>query len=394
MKQGKANMNYLPFHEIKAMCGDNDEACDLALEPGAVTGRKTKRVRQAPPSPGPVAGYPPFRPKGARLGPEWLSSKQWLKACALRSRGKNILEIADALGVNASKLRIYVDLYLKDISPYDGSPLPSANSTNSSNTTNSTAGSSESEGALFPLDQEITVPQPGMPHPSFLNREEQELVWQMFQQNETVRDMANGVRKNRHKLSQYINAYMRPKLLMLQAEQRRAEDATPPITPLAEVDPQSPPRNVVAPIAAPPRSPSLTGDIPLASEPAAPISATLGSVSSQKPSLPIPNNEELDAFLKIINPMFLNPVAAVPEVEGPQASGEVTPLITPKSVSDEDSLFGDSPVHLGSQTQIVSARCEEPAQSTTPRKRKFEDISELPAQSRRASKRPRHHSLP
>lgn len=399
IRKGKANMTYIPFHEIKVRCGDNDEACDLALEPVAVTGRKTQRVRQGPPSPEPVAGYPPFRPEGARLGPEWLSSKQWLKARALKSRGKNILEMADAVGVNASKLRIYADLYLKDISPYDGSPLPSANSTNSSNTTtNSTAGSSESESALFSLDQEITVPQAGMPHPSFLNREEQEVVWRMFQQNETVRNMADRVHKNRHKLSQYINAYMRPKLLRLQAEQRRAEDATPPITPLAEGDLQYPPCNVVAPVAASPRSPSLTGDIPqtLASEPAAPTSS--GSVSSQEPGLPSSNNAELDAFLKLINPMFLNPPAAVPEVEAPKTSGEVTPLETPKSFSDEDSLFGDSPVdedHLGFHNQIVSNHhAIESAQPTTPKKRKFEDINEVSVQPRRASKRPRHRSFP
>lgn len=401
IKQGKANMDFLPFHEIKAMCGDNDEACDLALEPVEVTGRKTKRVRQAPPSPGPVAGYPPFRPEGARIGPEWLSSRQWLKACALKSRGKNILEMADAVGVNASKLRIYADLYLKDISPYDGSPLPSANSTNSSNaTTNSTAGSSGSESALFPLDQEITVPQAGAPHPSFLNHEEQEAVWQMFQQNETVRNMADGVHKNRHKLSQYINVYMRPRLLTLQAEQRRAEDAAPPITPLSEGILQFPPCNLVAPIAAPSRSPSLTGDIPqtLASQPGAPIAAVPGSISSQEPSLPSSNNAELDAFLKIINPMFLNPPVAVPETEGPKTSGEVTPLETPKSVSDEDSLFGNSPIdeyHVGSQMQIVSTHHEvETALPMTPRKRKFEDNSEIPAQPRRASKRLRHRSLP
>ncbi|KAG6359618.1 hypothetical protein INS49_013140 [Diaporthe citri] len=300
------------------MCGDNDEACNLALEPVQHRKPKTKRVEQAPPAPEPAAGYPPTHPQGkSPLRPDWLSSKEWNKVRALQSRGKNILEIAHAVDKNASKLRIYVDTYLKNANL---SPLPSANSTNSS--TNSTSGSTgSSEGGLFPLDQQVTVPQEGKPDPSFLDREEQEIVWKMFQQNSTVRNMANRLHKNRQKLSQYINAYMRPRLLKLQAEEREAENAPTPITPITGAILQLPPSNPVAPIASDP------GPAP---------------TSSEEPSLKDNDNAELQAFF--VDPLLFKSLTAAMENEA-HKKDEVSFLETPKSASDEDSLFGgDSPL--------------------------------------------------
>lgn len=396
IQQGKGKLTYTPFHETKALCGDNDEASDLALEPVLVTKRKT-HVQQALPAPEPVAGYPPIRPQGAQLRPEWLSSKEWQKVCALQSRGKNILEMAYAVNKNASKLRIYVDTYLKNASL---SPLPSANSTkSSSSTTNSTSDSTVSSegGLLFPWDQEVTVPQEGMPDPSFLSREEQEIVWKMFQQNNTVRNMASRLYKNRHKLSQYINAYMRPKLLKLQAEEREAENAPTPITPLAGVILQVPPSNPASPIAAATGLTPLAEEIPqsLPSQNIAAIATVPGPTSSQEPSLDGTNNPELDAFL--YDPLLFNHLAAVEEDEVHETYVELALLETPKSFSDEDSLFGGySPVdesNVGSpQFQLVSTHHEvEPAEPTpTPRKRKFEHTSEMP---RRASKRLRNRSF-
>lgn len=398
------------------MCGDNDEACDLALEPVLLTKPKIKRVRQALPAPEPVTGYPPIRPEAAQLRPEWLSCKEWQKVRALQSRGKNILEIAHAVNKNASKLRIYVDTYLKDASP---SPLASANSADSTNsscsTTNSISGSASSDAGLFPLDQQVTVPQQGMPDPSFLNYDQQTLAWKMFQQNYTVRDMAKRLQKNRQKVSQYINAYMRPKLLKLQTEERAAENAaTPtPITPLTGGMVQYPPSNPVDPITAATLLtggiiPQLPGEIRcysrLTPETVGPITAAQGTTSSQEPSLHDNENADLHAY---VNGLLFNSPSAfleneihetndeVPENEVHKANGEVA-LLEIKSASDEDSLFGDSPVDQNdvgsSQIQLVSTHHEiGPAQPMpTPRKRKFEDNSYMP---RRASKRPRNRSF-
>lgn len=389
------------------MCGDNDEASDLALEPVLRTKPKTVRAQPGPPAHEPVAGYPPIRLAGARLKPEWLSGKEFEKVLSLQSRGKNILEMAHAVNKNASLLRIYVDTYLKDVSPL---PLHSANSTNSSDSpTYSASDSRGSEDGLFPLDEETTVPQEGMPDPSFLNREEQERVWVMFQQNNTVRTMAKGLHKNRQKLSQYINAYMRPKLLRLQAEERAAEDAaTPtPITPQALTGgiSQFPPSNHVAPITAATSSAPLTGSITrsLTPQTVAPIAAAPGPTSSQDSCFQ--ENDDAKSYA-LLFPMLSNAPAAVPESiyktndempdnDAHQTNGEVVLLRTTKSASDEDSLFGDSPVdvnHVGSpHTPLVSTHHEvEPAQPT-PRKRRFEHNSETP---RRVSKRLRHRSFP
>lgn len=395
MRQGKAKMNYIPFHEIKAMCGDNDEACHLAIDPVPVTKPKNERVRQAPPAPASVAGYPPTRIKGARLPPDWLSLKEWHKVRLLQSRGQSILDMADAVHVNASKLRTYVDTYLKDASLY-GSPLPSANSTNSSNstTTSSFYSTESSDTGLFPLDQQVTVPQEGMPHPSFLTFEEQQIVWRMFQQNDTVRNMADGLHKNRHKLSQYINAYMRPKLLRLQAKQREDEGAAIP-TPIAPLAGGLPPSNLVAPITAASRFPPLLQ--PVTSQPVAPT-AVPGSTSYQEPRLHSAKETELDAFLRLVDPAILTPPPAITDTEDCKKRGGVAHLDTPKSATEIDSLFGDSPVdnnHAGSAQLFSSNHHEvEPSQPATPntKKRKFEDNTEVQAQPRRASKRLRHRS--
>ncbi|KAI7780242.1 hypothetical protein LA080_016212 [Diaporthe eres] len=368
MQQGKAKLYYTPFHETKAMCGDNDEASDLALE-SILAKPNTVRAQPGPPAHEPVPGYPPVRHVGARLRPEWLSCKEFQKVRSLQSRGKNVLEMAHAVDKNASQLRIYVDTYLKDTS---SSQLHSASSTDSSDlTTNSTAGSRGSEDGLFPLNQEIMLPQQGMPDPSFLDQEEQERVWVMFQQNNTVRNMANRLHKNRQKLSQYINAYMRPKLLRLQAEERAAEDAaTPtPITPLTGGISQFPPSSPVTLIAAAP-----------------------GPSSSREPSLHENDNTGLHALF--VPPLLFNPSAAV-ENEIHRMNDEASLLEIPKSASDEDSLFGDSPVdenHVGS-SQLVSTHHEVESAQPTPRKRKrqFENNSETP---RRFSKRLRHRSFP
>lgn len=379
MHQGKAKLAYSPFRETKAMCGDNDEACHLALEPVPVTRLNNGRVRQALPAPDEsVAGYPPFRPREAPLPPEWLSLQEWQKARAMQSRGKSILDIADAVHKNASKLRTYVDTYFGDVGGC-GPPLPSANSTNSSrSTTNSSYYSTESsEDGLFPLDQETMVPQKGMPHPSFLSPQQQRVIWKMFQQNATVRSMADVINKNRQKLSRYINAYMRPKLLELQAKEREAEDA------------------------ASPRFPPFTGDIlhqTFTPQPFATVDVP-GS-TFQEPRLHSANakDAELDAFLRLVDPAILTPPAAVPKPKDPKKSGEAAHLDTPKSASSEDSLFGDSPVdknHVG--PQLVSNHHEvETAQpaTSTPKKRRFQDNAEMQAQPRRASKRLRLRSFP
>lgn len=370
MQQGKAKLRYTPFHETKAMCGDNCEASDLALELILPSKPKTVRAQPGLPAHEPVAGYPPVRPVGARLRPEWLSCKEFQKVRSLQSRGKNVLEMAHAVDKNASQLRIYVDTYLKDTSP---SPLHSANSTDSTDsTTNSTSSSRGSEDGLFPLIQEIMLPREGMPDPTFLNREEQERVWVMFQQNNTVRNMANRLHKNRQKLSQYINAYMRPNLLRLQAEERAAEDAaTPtPITPLTGGISQFPPSNPVTPIAAAP-----------------------GPSSSQEPSLHEKDNAGLHALF--VPPLLFKPLAAV-ESEIHKTDDDTFILeMTTSASGDEDSLFGDSPIgenHVGS-SQLISTHHEVEPVQPTPRKRKrqSEDNSETP---RRFSKRLRHRSFP
>lgn len=198
IQQGKANLNYVPFHTIKRWWNDDtDEASDLALD-----------------------HYPPECVQSApRVAPDWLSRNQFRKLLEMRLRGKNVLEIAAALGKNASLLRLYMDTYLKDVNT-DIRPLPSASSTETQSTATST-GSDE----LFSLGYEVIVPQEGAPDPSFLSRSEQELVWKFFQQNKTVRSMCERLgKKNRRKISQYINAYMRPKLLKLQTEEREAEE--------------------------------------------------------------------------------------------------------------------------------------------------------------------------
>lgn len=198
IQQGKANLNYVPFHTIKRWWNDTDEASDLALD-----------------------HYPPECVQSApRVAPDWLSRNQFRKLLEMRSRGKNVLEIAAAVGKNASLLRVYMDTYLKNVNTDSIGPLPSASSTETQSTATST-GSDE----LFPLGYEVMVPQQGAPDPSFLSRTEQELVWKLFQQNRTVRSMCERLgKKSRRKISQYINAYMRPKLLKLQTEEREAEE--------------------------------------------------------------------------------------------------------------------------------------------------------------------------
>lgn len=383
MQQGKAMFNYTPFHTTKRMCADDDESCDLALEPEE---RKRSKPARSQVPPDLVTGYPPIRISGAKVVPEWLSGEEWLEVRALRSRGKNILEIADAVGKNASRLRLYIDTYL---SAYDnGSPLPSAKSTDSSS---STAGSTETEDGLFPLDHQVAVPQQGMPHPAFLNRQEQEIAWKMFQQHKTIRDMTERLHKNRHKLSQYINAYLRPKLLELQAKEREAENAaTPtPITPLTK-DVQFPLYNPT--VAAPPRSTPPVGDIPQASQSVTPIAAAPEPTSSQEPSVQGTHHADFDAFQSFDNPLLVSPPAAM-------TNGDLGACGTPKGTSDEDSLFGDSPganKNYENSYQLASTQHELESAQQIQRKRKCEDDheGEKPAEPRRASKRPRHRSLP
>ena len=363
MQQGTAKLDYVPFSQVKAMCGDNDEACDLALEPAPIN--RPTRPRLAPPAPETVPVYPPQRVFRARLTPRWLSYNQWRTVCELLSGGKNILAIARVVNKNASLLRTYVDTYLKDLYLRNAAPFPSASSTDS------TAGSTESDGGLFPLDHEIISPQPGMPEPGYLNRREQEVVWRMFQQNDSIRNMTERLHKHRHKLSQYINAYLRPKLLKLQAEERDAEE-----------------RMAATPTYATPLIGGILDQNPVP-EPVAPITTGPESKSSRDPGLHSINSVDSDAFLGTIDPLFINPVAGS-GTEDPR-TGELVALVeTTRSASDEDSLFGDSPVDPedSSCTQFEG----DPAPATS-NKRKIEDYSEQ-AEPGRASKRLRQRSLP
>lgn len=383
-RQGEANLNFAPLPEPKAVGSDDEESRDPA---------STKN-------------YPPPRIPKAPLGPEWLSRSEWHKALELDARGNNVLEIAYALDKNASKLRTYMDLYLKNAdratSVHNQAPLPSADSTKSSSDSRSASTVSSDEG-LFPFGHEVMLPQEGLPDPSFsfLNEQEREIVFKMFQRNQSVRNMAERVRKHRHKVSQYINAYMRPKLLKLQAEERQAEDAaTPtPITPLSGGILQFTLSKPVAPITFAPRSAPLTGGFP-ASRTVDPVATSPGPTSLPEPSLQSTNDStEWDALLALVNSLPLNPQppgqAPVIESEEPMPSGEADLVESPKSFdSGEDSLFGDdSPVDKNHEapTHLVSTREEEEVAEPTSKKRKFEDNSEVP---RRASKRLRHRSLP
>ena len=359
LQQGKANLKYLPFSETKSMCGDADEACDLAVE---------------------APGYPPTRVPGARVGPEWLSRRQWQKFFEMYSRDKNILEIAAAVGKNASLLRLYFDTYLKngldDNVIHNAAPLPSASSSRSSwsQSAESTAGSlsTESSDLIFPLGDEVMVPQEGAPEPSYLSRSEQEMVWVMFQQNASIRGITDKLHKTRHKISQYINAYMRPRLLKLQAEQREAENrivATPTyITPVTETE-------------------GILETIICEPDPIA-AAAKTPPVISREPSLHSIGDADLE--MELIDPL---PAATT---EDPKTSDGTAPFATNRSAGTENSLFGDSPVdenHASSPlTQLfLTDPRQEPAQPTS-RKRQHDYDGQ--AEPPRASKRPRHHSFP
>jgi hypothetical protein len=347
MQQGKANLNYVPFHETKAQCNDTDEACNLALDA--------------------QGGYPPQYVRSARVGPAWLSFKQWCKVLEMRSRGNNILDIAEAVDKNASQLRVYMDTYLNNVRIDDVGPLPSASSTDSQSTADTIT------DELFPLGNEVMVPQEGQPHPSFLSRSEQALVWKMFQQNETVRSMWEQLHKSRRKISQYINAYMRPRLLKLQAEEREAEDRIAGTS------------TYIAP---------LTNRIPRihSSETAA---AQTPPRLLREPSLH--SIDEMDLELELISPLLLNPTEDVSNQSPKSSCGSADTTAIPESTSAEDSLFGDSPVvenHTGSPLVPLDPthHKEEPAQPTSS-KRKHDD-DEVQAQPQRASKRLRHRSFP
>lgn len=380
MRQGEANLNFVPPPEPKAVGSDDDELCDPTL----------------------TKSYPPPRIAKATLGPEWLSRSEWHKALELDARGKNVLEIAYALDKNASKMRTYMDLYLKNANAnvHNEAPLPSANPTKSSTDSRSASTVSSDEG-LFPFGHEVMLPQEGMPDPSFsfLNEQEREIVFRMFQRNESVRSMAERVRKHRHKVSQYINAYMRPKLLKLQAEERQAEDAATltPITPLSGGILQFALSKPIVPIPVAPRTAPLTTAFP-ASQTVDPIAASPGPTSLPEPSQQSPNDSaEWDALLALVNSLPLNPQPPdqAPVIgEEPMPSGETDLVESSKSFdSGEDSLFGDdSPVDKNHKAPAHLVSTQEEVAEPTSKKRKFEENSgEVP---RRASKRLRHRSLP
>lgn len=217
------------------------------------------------------------------------------------------------------------------------------------------------------------IPQPGVPEPGYLNRSEQEVVWRMFQQNDSIRNMVDRLHKHRHKLSQYINAYLRPKLLKLQAEEREDEDRTA-ATPT---------------YATPPTAGSILHQT-LVPEPVAPIIIDPASTSSRETRFPIIDNVDLDAFLGIVDPLFIEPVLAVPEA-GPRTGDVVAPIETTHSPSDySDSLFGDSPVDREDSSSTQGER--DPALAASS-KRKLEDDDVL-AEPGRAFKRLRQRSLP
>lgn len=161
MRQGEANLNFVPLPEPKGVGSDDD---DPAL----------------------AKSYPPPRIVRAPMGPEWLSRSDWHKALELNARGQNVLEIAYALDKNASKMRTYMDLYLKNADRatdvHNEAPLPSADSTKSSTDSRSASTVSSDEG-LFPFGHEVMLPQVGMPSFSFLNEQEREIVFRMFQRN-------------------------------------------------------------------------------------------------------------------------------------------------------------------------------------------------------------------
>lgn len=342
MQECKTNLNYIPFHEVKAKCNDiEDEACHLAVF--NVT-------------------YPPPHARSARVGPEWVTYKEWRKVIEMRARGQNILEIAAAVDKNASLLRVYMDTYLNTSTHDLLGPMPRS-STDSLSTANTSTGSDE----LFPLYDEVTMTVSGAPDPSFLTRSEQELVWKMFQRNETVRSMSEQLKKCRRKISQYINAYMRPRLLELQEEERGAEYRLAGTSTYATTATNHSSR--------PPRIPET-----------ARTAAVTGNHARQS----LHSNGETD--LELVDPLLTKPTLNDPD-QSPQDINGSNALTTPKSAT-ANSLFGDSPVDGTEGSPKIGSTCQkvELAQ-TTSNKRKF-DNEEVAAEPQQAPKRLRHLSLP
>lgn len=347
--QGRASLNYVPFHEVKAQCNDIGEACHLAA----------------------FDDYPPAprHARSARVGPEWLKYKEWRKVIEMRARGKNILEIAAAVHKNASLLRVYVDTYLSTSTHHLLGPLPSASSTDSQSTADTSTGSDE----LFPLYDEVLVPVSEAPDPSFLSRSEQELVWKMFQRNETVRSMSEQLKKGRRKISQYINAYMRPRLLQLQEEEREAEyrlaGTSTYVTPLTNHKPHTPEtaRTAAAGVTLAGNPPGLRRE------------QSLHGIG--------------DTELELVGPLPINPKLINVPNQSPEDTGGSNALPTPKSAT-ANSLFGDSPVGSTERsTGIVSTRQKEETAQPTSKKRK-PDGDDVAAEPAAAHKRARHLSLP
>jgi hypothetical protein len=388
MRQGKANMNYVPFHDIKAQCNDTSEACNFALDnhPSVPSYNAQAQCHETDGfhslTSGAVGGYPPQYVQSARVGPAWLSYKQWCMVLHLRSRGKNILQIADAVGKNASMLRYYMDTYLKNISTHDSGvgTLSSSSSIYSSSQSSADPGTG-SDDELFPLGNEVMIPEEGAPDPSFLNRSEQELVWKMFQQNETYRSMAERLHKNRGKITKYINAYMRHRLLELQDEEQKAEGRIAGTS------------THIAPLTGSPPRPLISETTIIHPSETAPVVKTPPRLL-REPSLHSIN--ELDLELELIDPMLHDPTPDVTN-ESPKNSRGSDPPTTPKGTSTEDSLFGDSPVDNNYEGFPLGRtgpthKTKEPAGPSSS-KRKCDD-DEMQPELQRASKRPRHHSLP
>lgn len=310
-QKGRAYPNYVSFNDIKQQNEDKDEACHLALTPPL------------------LLIYPPSQVHGAKVAPDWLSQKEWRVVATKYSQGISILEIARLVRKNASSLRRYIDYYI--IKPSSRVPSLSEASTDDSTTDVST------EYSLFEFDEdEEIVPLPGMPHPTFLNRSERQIVFSMYQQNKTIKLMAETVHKPRYKISQFINAYMRHRLIKLQTAQRDAENQG-----VQAVDP------------------GLWHQVPTP-RPVSPNATSLGT------SL---NEEDLETMLD----EFIK-------------SAKVLTPGTPES----DSLFGsDSPITAHHEAQ--SSQPQEIHTEVQYKKRK--NSTEAQSEPQRPSKRPRHHSL-
>lgn len=214
------------------------------------------------------------------------------------------------------------------------------------------------------------VPQEGAPDPSFLSRSEQELVWKMFQQNETVRSMCEQLHKSRRKISQYINAYMRPRLLKLQAEEREAENRVVGTS------------TYIAPLTIPRTHISETASIAAAAQTPPRL--------FREPSLH--SIDERDLELELIDPLLFNSTPDGPN-QSPKSICGSDSLATPNSTGTE---VGDSAVdenHAGYPLAGLHSahHKEEPAQPKSS-KRKHDD--EVQAEPQRASKRLRHRSFP